>query len=348
MKIEKDIIFYQLLADKDFKDWVMSPDSNRNYFWENWINQHPNDLKQILMAKEFIQRAAFQETELSPLEQDEILKKIISVEQRSGNSVIKKEHWLQSLDRWAKIAAVFSLLLVSALLISYWNFGIKKVEPPETTAWEVKLNNRGERSEFLLPDGSHVHLNYESQIRFPLEFDENYRVVELYGEAFFQIVKNPDKPFIVKVNNLETEVLGTSFNIRSLENNPTTEISLVTGKIKVYTSENPSKSIYLSPGDQLNYDDRTKELIKGEFSLDKVTSWKDGTLIFENSSLEEFIEKLEHWYGVDVQLAGEPNEDWKINGRYQNEKLDDILKGLSFVYGIKYTINGKNVTLNLI
>jgi transmembrane sensor len=348
VKIKKDIIFYQLLADKDFKDWVMSPDSNRNYFWENWINQHPNDLKQILMAKEFIRRASFKEMQMSPLEQDEILKKIISIEQRPGNSKVNKETWLKSLDRWAKIAAVFSLLLVSALLISYWNFGSEKVEFIGTTPWEIKNNKRGERSEFLLPDGSHVHLNYESQIRFPLEFDENYRVVELRGEAFFQVVKNSDKPFIVKVNNLETEVLGTSFNIKSLENSPTTEISLVTGKVKVYVQENPSKIIYLSPGDQLRYDDRTKELISGEFNLDKVTSWKEGTLIFENSSLAEFIDKLERWYGVEVQLDGKSNEEWKINGRYQNEKLDDILKGLSFVYGIKYTINGKNVTLNLI
>jgi ferric-dicitrate binding protein FerR (iron transport regulator) len=344
---QKDNIFYQLITDKDFKDWILFPNSNRNYFWENWIKKHPEDIEQVLKAKEFIQRIEFKENSLSPRELDELLKKIIVRERSPGIIPITKLPWNQSLKPWVKIAAILFLCLFSALLLRFLlsqNNGKKDIKYAE---WEVKENQRGEKSHFLLPDGSLVHLNYESRISYPPAFNGDKRIVELKGEAFFEIAKDPKKPFIVKVNNIETEVLGTSFNIKSWKNSPNTEISLISGKLKVKADGNAVNDLILSPGEHLSYDNRTKKLIKGSFNLETVTSWKDGILIFKNVSLEQFIDRLERWYGVDFQLYGNLSVDWRINGRYQNEKLDDVLKGLNFVYGIEYKINGKNVTLKL-
>ena len=339
-------IFYQLITDKNFKDWVLFPNSNRNYFWENWIKKHSQDIAQVLKAREFIQRIKFKENSLSPQELDEILKKII-VQERSQGILPITRLWNLTWEPWIKTAAILVLGVFTALLFNFLldqNYGKETLRYAE---WEVKINERGEKSTFQLPDGSFVHLNYESQISYPQAFEGNQRIVKLMGEAFFEIAKDPEKPFIVITNNMESEVLGTSFNIKSLPDSSNTEISLVSGKLKVKAEGTAAGGLILSPGEHLKYSNESKKAIIGSFNPETVTGWKDGILIFRNVSLEQFVDKLERWYGVDFQLIGNLSVDWQINGRYQNEKLEDILNGLSFVYGFEYKIKEKIVTLNL-
>src|SRR5690606_33837898 len=122
-----------------------------------------------------------------------------------------------------------------------------------------------------LPDGTQVNLNYESQLKFPKVFEGNIRKVELIGEAFFEVVKNDTMPFIVKTGDVETEVLGTSFNIRSYERGQTAEVSLVTGKVKIHYIDGSIKkeSTHLSPGEQLSYNRNSGQTVKSTFDLEE-------------------------------------------------------------------------------
>ena len=198
-----------------------------------------------------------------------------------------------------------------------------------------------------MPDGTQVNLNYESQLKFPKVFEGEIRKVELIGEAFFEVVKNDTLPFIVQTGDVETEVLGTSFNIRSYGSGQHAEVSLVTGKVKINYLNDPinKESTHLSPGEQLSYNRNSGQAIKSTFDLEEVIAWKEGIILFKDAGFEEFIDQLERWYGVDFQIYGTPSKKWKVNGRYENEKLDDILTGLNFVYGLEYKIQGKNVVL---
>jgi ferric-dicitrate binding protein FerR (iron transport regulator) len=124
---------------------------------------------------------------------------------------------------------------------------------------------------------------------------------------------------------------------------------LVSGKVKIKKSMDTSEEglIYLLPGQELIYNKNTHETRVEKFDVQRTLAWKDGIIIFKDAGFEEMIIQLERWYGVDFQIHGKPSKIWNINGRYQNEKLENILISLNFVYDLEYDIQGKNITLKL-
>lgn len=350
MKEKDSDVFHYLITHTGFRDWVQNPNEDSNYFWKRWIDENPGDILELKKARELIEKMHFRKEHLSPCEQDDLLGKIIANEASSYHSRVKhpKSNWRHYFDQWLKVAAVLLIFIVAGVIFH----GILKEEPEQPLATEVEWvtlkNPKGRKSKLTLPDGTLVNLNYESQLRFPTVFEGSIRKVELIGEAFFDVVANDTMPFVVQVSDLETEVLGTSLNIKSNEEESTTDVSLVTGKVKVSRlSAQPSeKEVLLSPGEQLSYNRNSCEVVVKHFELETVTAWKDGVIIFKDAALEEFVTQLERWYGVNFQIYGTPSTGWKINGRYQDEKLDDILIGLKFVYGLEYQMQGKNVILN--
>jgi transmembrane sensor len=342
-------IFHDLITHSGFRDWVQNPNEDNSYFWRKWIKEHPENVSDLQKAREFIERMHFRREELSTNELDDLLGKVIANEASSSHSLIKKPKssgW-SFFDQWFKVAAILIFSLVAAVVLKGL---VKEVQekPMEAKAeWITLKNPKGRKSKVTLSDGTQVNLNYESQLKFPKVFEGNIRKVELIGEAFFEVVKNDTMPFVVQAGDLETEVLGTSFNIRAYGREQNAEVSLVTGKVKInYVNEPANKGItHLSPGEQLRYDSNSGQTVKSTFDLEEVIAWKEGIILFKDAGFEEFIDQLERWYGVDFQIYGTPSKKWKVNGRYENQKLDDILMGLNFVYGLEYKIQGKNVIL---
>lgn len=344
-------IFYNLISNGSFRDWVQRPNKENTYFWRKWMEEHPEDIAAVKKAREFIERMHFRKEQLSSSELDDLLGKIIVHEGTAYKSTAKKSRsvWSIFFSQWVRVAAILVICFITAVV----HFGIVKEAPEEPgeaqVEWVVLENPKGRKSKVTLPDGTKVNLNYESRLEFPKVFQGNVRTVELIGEAFFEVVPHDSMPFIVQANGIETEVLGTSFNIRSYKDESETHVSLVTGKVKI--SETSEGSVdegrYLVPGEQLNYNRNSGNVVVNTFDLESVTAWKEGIILFKDAGFEEFIDQLERWYGVDFQIYGRPSRKWNVNGRYQNEKLDDILIGLKFVYGLEYKIQGKNVILKL-
>lgn len=336
---EEDILL--LLSNKDFKDWVLDPSGDRDVYWTNWMKSNPDKIQAVNKATEIVRQLKFKEDFLSEPEADLMLRNIISqeVSDRQGRVIQLKR---QDRMRWVKIAASFLIVLSFVytghyfLSASYSNEAFKKI-----------ANLKGQRKRIKLPDESIVYLNASSTLTFPEVFSDSERAVELTGEAFFEIVKNPDKPFIVKTNNIETVVLGTSFNVRSFEADSSIEVSLVAGKVRVvHEHAAPGNQEHLLlPGEQLTYHKGDGSFQKDNFKVLDITGWKDGVLVFSNTDFAGFIEKLEQWYGVEIDVTGRPSEKWHVNGHFDNESLKEVLVGIQFVYDIDYEINGNRVTL---
>ena len=332
-------------------DWVKMPNEKTNYFWRKWMEEHPEFILELKRSREFIERMNFRKAQMSPKELDDMFGKILSNEQTVSRPISK---WgkvnSMNIGFWLRITGILLLSLLASVIIDNMIFKLKVPPPLTESEWRTVENPKGRKSKITLPDGTLVNLNYESQLNFPELFTGNSRKVELIGEAFFDVAHNDSFPFIVRANGIETQVLGTSFNIKSFADGKETEISLVTGKVDVKHSKGGEQFInitQLSPGEQLTFNRISGEMVKGTFNEEWITSWKDGVLLFKDAGFDEFIFRLEKWYGVNFQIYGTPSGNWRINGRYQHEKLSDILLGLKFVYDIEYKIQERNVILKI-
>jgi ferric-dicitrate binding protein FerR (iron transport regulator) len=351
MKEGTSAVFYHLITDKGFRTWVQSPNEQSDYFWKKWMEEHPENLSDLKKAREFIERLQFREFALGPGELDAMLGKVIAGAVRVVPGEAKEAGKRAKRFRpWQLAAAV--LIIGSASMSVFFYRSHRNDERKPIAAkmeWVTVATAKGERKSMSLPDGTSVELNCESSIRFPRAFQGNTRQVELSGEAFFDVVHNDTLPFIVATNGIETEVLGTSFDVKSYPEEEATDVSLVKGKVRVRETATASVKgdTYLTPGQQAHYLRQSGEIRTTSFESENITAWKDGIIVLKDASLNEFIRQLERWYGVDFQVYGTPGKEWKVNGRYRDEKLDNILVGLKFIYGLDYKIQGKHVILKL-
>jgi len=333
----------------DFRDRVIKPNKDRTYFWSKWRSEEPITISEERKALEFIERMSFKKEELSPDEMEEILGNVLASEKASiWTSDPENLYSSIKISGFMKVA-VLIVFIASSILFSRNLFRDTDTIEKSGTEWVVMENKVGERSEFILADGTIVNLNAKSKLSYPVVFAEGYRKVKLVGEAFFDVKKDRSSPFYVETNDVEIQVLGTIFNVKSFAGEATTKVSLVEGKVRVNKRTNllSYESVFLSPGEQLTYYKNSEELVKGDFNLNEVLFWKERVIIFKNAGLEDFVQKMEELFDVNFQIYGTLSKKWQITGRYKCESLEDALMGLKFVYDIDYKIDGKNVILDL-
>ncbi len=346
MKDQVYHIFAKLVSDPEFNSWVRSKGDERTVFWENWARGYAERQEAMINALDFLQRIQFREAALQDREKEEMLEMILKDKpDNSSGASQTKIHWM--FTQWFKVAAILFLSL-------FGGYTLDKVLPEtpmveEATSdrvFHTLYNPKGRRSEIKLPDGSRVHLSHHSELVFPQRFFGGKREVMLKGEAFFDVVRNDTLPFIVKVQGFDIRVLGTSFNVKSKANEYQSVVSLVTGKVNVDVNGGEA-ALDLNPGEQVSLDLIKSEVNISNFNVEKVIGWKDGIIHFRDAGMDDFIEKMEEWFGVNFQVFGRPSKDWKINAKYQGETLEEILLGLQYVYAIEFKINGKKVWMKI-
>ena len=198
---------------------------------------------------------------------------------------------------------------------------------------------KGGQYQLELPDGSMVWLNATSSIRFPTSFSENERRVEIAGEAYLEVAKNADKPFVVSVNGSEIQVLGTHFNINAYSDEEIMKTTLLEGSIK-FVSGNDDHILRPGQQSQLTNDGTVKVVSKVD--VDEVVAWKNGLFSFENAGIEATMRQLSRWYDVDVDYRGRP-DDLFIAEMPRNIKLSDALKALELTGKVKFEIEGRKI-----
>ncbi|MBV7533568.1 FecR family protein [Chitinophaga sp. sic0106] len=178
----------------------------------------------------------------------------------------------------------------------------------------------------VLADGSKVWLNTASRLRFPAAFHGRERVVELSGEAYFEIAQNVNMPFVVKSNDKTVRVLGTSFNCMSYADEPTTNITLVNGAVKVYDKQD---SLLLHPGQQASISQEKGMTLVPHADISSITAWKNGFFTMQGENTAVILRQIARWYNLDIAYTGKI-PDLKFEGSIKKSyELQDVIAILS-------------------
>lgn len=250
--------------------------------------------------------------------------------------------------QFRKIAASVVLFITLGGLLSLLIFN---PFASDEIAMITKHNQSGVRSQFVLPDGSTVWLNSESTVKYPEDFNkQNIRQIQLEGEAFFDVKRDINHPFVVKTESIEVTVLGTSFNVMAYKDNKITETTLVTGKVGIERNQSKTRNaqkVILTPNHKAVFNKETDKFIMDKVDAEIYTSWKNGKLIFDNTSFADVIEKIERWYGIDVEYDKELASKYFYTITITNENIEEVLLLLKKTTPIDYTINNKEIIIKL-
>lgn len=206
----------------------------------------------------------------------------------------------------------------------------------------------GERATIELPDGSKVLLNSSSKLSYSSNFNQQNRLVRLEGEAFFDIQKSKTDKFIVKTKHHSIEVMGTTFNVLSYPDEQHYELTLLTGKVKVNSVDDPSNTIILKPNEKYEVDLISKKRSVSSSDTDIETAWLRGELVMKDIPLKQALARIERFYGVSIEHQSIAKiENGIFTGRFKKGNVEDVLKVLSIVYPVKYTLRNQDITISL-
>jgi len=212
-------------------------------------------------------------------------------------------------------------------------------------SYQTMETPKGGQYQLILPDSTKVWLNAESSLRYPVNFIGDERVVELSGEAYFEVTKRVNQPFKVKTLSQQVEVLGTAFNISAYPNDPVTTTTVASGSVNVRSAAHAHISQVLKAGDQSELQEGTSAMKLTRANLRQSLSWKNGYFIFENDPLAEIMAKIARWYDIEVVYAGAVQQQ-KFGGSYnRNKDFMELLKGLELTGNVHFKIEGRRVTV---
>lgn len=329
------------VKDEYFVQWIINPNPERNFFWKEWLKQNPEKFEEVQNAKQIISSFKYKnQYTLSDQELNDIFHNVISTSSKKRGSVklIPK--------KLLKIAAAISLIILSAVaLFNYFDPVVLDNQSAHLAPNIIEKSTlTGQKKTIKLPDGSLVSLNYTSKILYPQEFDKEVRKVYLSGEAFFEVVSNPDQPFIIQTGSLQTKVLGTSFNVQSWNDQSEIRVTVVSGKVQI--SEPKGEYSILTPSEMGIFHKSDNSISRKKVDLNRHISWKNGIIHFVNEPLDHVFKKLEKWYGVKIKVLNQDKITGRFSGEFDNESLETVLKGIGFTSGFEFKINDDEVTIN--
>lgn len=274
----------------------------------------------------------------------------------------------QKRNSWLWLAASVFIIIVAAigLTISDSNYKTNLL----TTIIEAPA---GSTSQVILPDGSKVWLNAKSKLIYKKHFGEKFREVTLIGEAFFDVVKDAQHPFIVNTSSLHLKVLGTAFNVRSFANDKTSEAALVRGSIEVTLVNNPDKKITLKPSEKIIVrntvisNSAAKHMVpitpnnttikeiplitlsnihyKESEPLPEEIQWIEKKLVFTSESFDDLAARMERYYNVSIEFEDETAKDLVLSGSFKEENIYEAMKALQLTGNFQYKTANNKITI---
>jgi len=276
-----------------------------------------------------------------------------------------RKWYTRSLVIYAVAASVMIAILIPVLNKSH-------VAPKQSAPFAQNLvsTRNGSKTKIQLPDGTQVWLNADSKIAYGNDFTGSCRQVSLKGEAFFDVVKDASRPFIIHTDAVDIKVLGTAFNVRSYPNEKVMETALIRGAIEVTLHRNPGKKIMLKPNEKLivkndsvllpasdikvKSNDKPIPLLtltqvhhvrEGADSATLETLWTKNKLVFDGETLQQVALKLERWYGVKVTIQSNQLKNVEYSGVFDDEELPEVLYALKVSGNFNYSIKKKEVII---
>ncbi len=331
---------FELLKNEDFVLWVTNPREESDHYWTKWITANPDRKQDVAMARQFILSSKKRAVEKLPEETyNEILEKIVD------HAREKKD--VKRVILWKPLSVAASVAMIFVSIFVFWKPEVDaKVEENNVIVTDIqKEAPRGQRITTKLPDGTLVTLNAGSKITFPEKFNEDTRNVSLVGEAFFKVQRDESKPFTIATGNINIRVLGTSFNVRSFQNERNMQVAVEEGKVAV-TENITQEGVALSQLEMVSVSINDGAIHKENIS-DKtvIFGWRDGDLVFKEQKLETIIQSLSRWYDVEFDIQQANKSEKLISATFRNASLKEVMESLSHIQHFNYQINGKTVTI---
>ncbi len=228
---------------------------------------------------------------------------------------------------------------------------IAKVQKSESPHAKTTINGNTittyHDSEFwmTLEDGTRVHLNYCTQLRYPIHFNSETREVELNGEAYFYVAKDGDRPFIVHTSNGDVKQYGTEFNINTKDEIGMTRIVLVNGSISV--TPKGGREYMMKPNDMAILQPRETEPMISQVDITPYIAWNTGTFMFEDYTLEQLMRVLGHWYNKQVIFEKDDIREMRFTGEFDKyESIVPTMKAIHKVTGLRVEIRGQEIIIS--
>lgn len=356
-----DSLYQQLLENPDFVAWVINPSSVENTYWQSWQRENPGDYDVFLQAKKTVLAIYGRDALISDEEvQEKVQLALVEAKERERNEyqptflgrVSSYKPWL------AAAIALFVLGLgwfVYRAQNSNETLSPKFVEQIQSAPLKEIVNTGNSLKHIKLADGSSVVLFRNSKLSYPAQFSENIRSVSLSGDAFFEVTKDPSKPFYVHAGGIVAKVLGTSFSVKSHSGNSEVTVLVKTGKVSVYKEErfesdiNTSKQpdLILLPNEQAVFVEKGASLTKMlpqqagllEISIEKQHFSYDHTPIIK------VFDSLEKSYGVTIVFDKKTMANCSITAELGDEPLETKLEWICSILEADYQIGEKEIVI---
>ena len=321
------------IAEESFQQWVRNPVPEISRFWEQWIRAHPSKINEVTQAVNFLNGIQFktdfpaeEDTEFAYKKQLQLIEAIADVKPQT-----QKKKVISGVLGW-----VSGILFTGLILFSGWYFWRPDVLSIQT------LTVNDETKIVTLPDSSVVTLNGNSKLKYLSNLTEaSTRQVWLDGEAFFE-VKEDDRPFVVHSGEIDAEVLGTSFNLH--KRGSVINVSLNSGKIKIDLKDDAGSTIYLEPGDFIQYSPKDNHIFKKKVIPDLYSGWTNEKFESDKIPFSTIADYISDVYGCDIRIENSDLAEMKVSGILLLDSQESVLETLSFLANVEIVKKGRVVT----
>jgi transmembrane sensor len=369
-----------LLANGMFRKWIIEKDAAAEIFWSQWINENPARLEWVAAAKAIIESLT---ASTSALSEEEVNREAALIQQRivtinNDPYSVEEPGYLESKDgleqpskgihfllRTRQLVAVAASLLLIAIAVfllyqkkqpaaqanAYKSF----LQETQNKSFEYNNNSDGEQR-IVLSDGSEVVLEKNSRLTYAANFSSGKREVYLEGNAFFNITRNPARPFIVYTQTIVTKVLGTSFYVKAMSSDATASVVVKTGKVSVFQRENFTntdagsstlKGMVVTPNQQVVYDIGNEQMSKS--LVEKPVMAKEATTYsfeFDDTPAAEVFKKLQEAYGIPIVMDEEVMTSCTISASLGNEPFYEKLRIICKIINADYEVVDGSVIIS--
>lgn len=230
---------------------------------------------------------------------------------------------------WLRAAASIAFLILFSWMLYLFVFNNETIVK-ESQDSVVKV---------ALPDGSEVLLNHRSRLTYQEDFNKKDRIVNLVGEAFFEVKKDAHKPFIIQTDQAQIKVLGTSFNVQADPSTNATEVFVATGLVSFSSIQNNSDAITLKPGETGTLQKNNKIIVFTKEENLNALAWKEKRLVFKKTALSRVVENLEEYFNIDIDIKNKNVLRCRFTGSFSKPTLEEIIEALSVSLNLHITMH---------
>lgn len=348
----RNLLPEELAANSSFRSWTLFNDSVAGAFWLEWVELNPDKIDLVEKAQQLLH---FTEKAFNKISDEEIANEIYRLSHSIGETNGKKSSKIFTFrPQWYQIAASVIILLGIGWLLNRKNIDQKPVGVYQEILSQIKEplvvqeNNTDKPRLISLHDGSTILLQPKSRITFATSFKGNKREVFLSGEAFFEVAKDPHKPFYVYAKTLATKVLGTSFKVSAFENDTEVKVVVKTGKVSVFPmtkqavasqqADDKLGGMVLTPNQQIVFTPKELRLTRSLIANPNVLELQiqSQSFVFKGTPIKEVFEILEKSYGVKIIFDAELMKNCYLTASLSDEPLFEKINLICKTIGAEY------------